>query len=88
MVLMWKRGGTKTRVFTVIAYLILCSRVVWLLTEDFSGLIGFILSNAYVWLMLAMLFVTPGLPPNAEPKLGSLDVGSARLVKLPRAVRV
>lgn len=88
MVLMWQRGGTKTRVFALIAYVILCSRVVWLFTEDFSGLIGFVLSNAYVWLMLAMLFVTPGLPPHAEPKLRSLDIGSARRVKLPRAVRV
>lgn len=87
-VLIAERGGKRLWVFAGVAFAILCSRLVWLYTNDFGGLDGFLLSNAYVWLMLALLVVTPALPAKREPDLGSGEVAAAGRVHRPRSVRV
>jgi alpha-1,2-mannosyltransferase len=88
-VLIVERGGTGRRVFAGVAFAILCSRVVWLYTEDFGGFDGFLLSNTYVWVMLALLVVTPGLPAQqAEPDVRGGEVAATRRVGRPRSVRV
>ncbi|PSM40528.1 hypothetical protein C6Y14_25515 [Streptomyces dioscori] len=40
-------------------YVLLCSSVVWLWFDDASGIVGFVGSNAYVWITLGLLL---GLP--------------------------
>ncbi len=88
-VLLIERGSTRLRIFGVVAYAVLCSRLVWLYQDNFGGIEGFVFSNAYVWLMLALLALTPGLVTNqAEPDLGSRMVAAARGVRRPRSVRV
>jgi alpha-1,2-mannosyltransferase len=43
---------------SVVAYLVLCSSVVWLWRFDASGVSGFLGSNAYMWLTLWLLIST------------------------------
>ncbi|MEU8068519.1 glycosyltransferase family 87 protein [Micromonospora sp. NPDC049151] len=43
----------------LIGYALLCSRIVWSWEKDFSGVDGFLGSNTYVWISLALLL---GLP--------------------------
>ncbi len=88
MVLIWRRGAKPARIFVVVAYIIMCSRLVWPFEANFDNPVYFVLSNMYVWLTLAMLFVTPALAPQAEPHLGRVEFGAPRPVKLPRSVRV
>ncbi|SCG52695.1 alpha-1,2-mannosyltransferase [Micromonospora halophytica] len=45
--------------FAVIAYGLLCSRIVWAWEKDFSGVDGFLGSNTYVWISLALLVLLP-----------------------------
>jgi alpha-1,2-mannosyltransferase len=61
-----RRLGTATGV----AYVLLCSSVVWLWWADASGVDGLIGSNAYVWISLALLV---GLPISGQP-VGDLPV--------------
>ncbi|MFE4535526.1 glycosyltransferase 87 family protein [Streptomyces scopuliridis] len=46
-------------------YVVLCSSVVWLWRWDSTGLDAFLGANAYVWITLGLLFVSPG--PAALP---------------------
>jgi alpha-1,2-mannosyltransferase len=88
-VLIAERGGRRLWIFAGAAFAVLSSRLVWQYQDDFGGLDGFLFSNAYVWLMLALLVVTPALPAQqAQPDLGGTDVAAARRVKRPRSVRV
>jgi alpha-1,2-mannosyltransferase len=52
------RAGFRAR--ATVVYVILCSSVVWLWSTDTSGVLGFIGSNAYVWLSLWLLLTLPG----------------------------
>ncbi|MFK3980312.1 glycosyltransferase 87 family protein [Micromonospora sp. NPDC050397] len=45
--------------FGIIAYVLLCSRLVWVWEHDFTGVDGFLGSNAYVWISIALLLGTP-----------------------------
>lgn len=45
--------------FALVAYLILISRLVWIWERNFSGVIGFLGSNAYVWISVALLVMLP-----------------------------
>ncbi len=45
--------------FAIVGYLVLISRLVWIWQLDFSGVLGFLGSNAYVWVSLALLLVLP-----------------------------
>jgi alpha-1,2-mannosyltransferase len=45
-------------------YAVLCSSIVWLWAVNFSGIDGFLFSNTYVWIGLAMLFVLPVSVPE------------------------
>jgi alpha-1,2-mannosyltransferase len=88
-VLIVERGGRRLWIFAGVAFAILCSRVVWAYTDNFGGLDGFLLSNAYVWLMLALLVVTPSLPAaQGELHLGSGEVAATRGIRRPRSIRV
>ncbi|WNF00620.1 glycosyltransferase 87 family protein [Streptomyces luomodiensis] len=42
-----------------VVYVILCSSVVWLWRFDFTGVDGFLGSNAYVWICLGLLIALP-----------------------------
>lgn len=59
--------------FAIVAYLVLISRLVWIWERDFSGVIGFLGSNAYVWISLALLVLLPigGQPVDAGERLGA-----------------
>ncbi|GIF78564.1 glycosyltransferase 87 family protein [Asanoa siamensis] len=46
-------------VFAAIAYAVLCSRLVWQWEYGFGGVGGFLGSNAYVWVSLALLLFLP-----------------------------
>ncbi|SCG48196.1 alpha-1,2-mannosyltransferase [Micromonospora siamensis] len=50
--------------FAGIAYALLCSRIVWLWEKDFSGVDGFLGSNVYVWISIALLVL---LPTSSRP---------------------
>ncbi|MEH0840805.1 glycosyltransferase family 87 protein [Micromonospora sp. CPCC 205711] len=45
--------------FVVVAYGLLISRIVWAWEKDFSGVDGFLGSNTYVWISLALLLLLP-----------------------------
>ena len=47
----------------IVAYLVLISRLVWIWERRFDGLLGFVGSNAYVWVSVALLLVLPVRPP-------------------------
>ncbi|MGB2571338.1 glycosyltransferase family 87 protein [Micromonospora citrea] len=51
--------------FAVVAYGLLCSRIVWGWEKDFTGLDGFLGSNTYVWISLALLVLLPIRRPAA-----------------------
>ncbi|HEX6685848.1 MAG TPA: glycosyltransferase 87 family protein [Candidatus Limnocylindrales bacterium] len=77
-VLIVERGGKARLWFAAFAFVVLSSRGVWLYEEDFSGLTGFVFSNAYVWIMLALLLVTPSDDRHAY--LGEVELGAAGAV--------
>ncbi|MGW4463392.1 glycosyltransferase 87 family protein [Micromonospora sp. NPDC004704] len=52
--------------FAIVAYAVLCSRLVWSWEHDFTGVGGFLGSNAYVWVSIALLV---GLPIGAPSRL-------------------
>ncbi len=56
------------------AYAVLCSRLVWAWRVDFGGLDGFLFSNAYLWISLALLAGLPIRPRSADPE-GVADLG-------------
>jgi alpha-1,2-mannosyltransferase len=70
------------------AYVVLCSRLVWAWRVDFGGLDGFVFSNAYVWISVALLV---GLPVRSEAHrvadLGEVDRVAARRVDTEGAAR-
>ncbi|HEV7709267.1 MAG TPA: glycosyltransferase 87 family protein [Asanoa sp.] len=45
--------------FAIIGYAVLCSRLVWVWEHGFGGIGGFLGSNAYVWVSLALLLFLP-----------------------------
>ncbi|NES12780.1 MULTISPECIES: glycosyltransferase 87 family protein [Micromonospora] len=55
------RGGRRRLLLAaaLVGYAVLISRIVWAWEEDFTGVSGFLGSNAYVWISLALLL---GLP--------------------------
>lgn len=68
------RGSVRRRVrlaLAIIGYGLLCSRLVWAWRADFGGLDGFVFSNAYVWIALALLI---GLPVSARQRDGVADL--------------
>ncbi|PZG19262.1 hypothetical protein C1I95_12000 [Micromonospora craterilacus] len=56
-------------VATTIGYGFLTSRIVWAWEWDFGGVDGFLFSNTYVWISLALLAFLPVRPP--APPVGS-----------------
>lgn len=53
--------------FAIVAYLVLISRLVWIWEWDFGGPVGFLGSNAYVWISFALLVVLPiRRPPSTD----------------------
>jgi alpha-1,2-mannosyltransferase len=62
-------------------YAVLCSRLVWAWRADFGGLDGFLVSNAYVWISLALLI---GLPVGERAGRGANRQGVADLVEVDR----
>lgn len=53
--------------FAAVAYLLLISRLVWIWEHDFGGVTGFLGSNAYVWLSVALLVALPLRRPPGPP---------------------
>jgi alpha-1,2-mannosyltransferase len=86
-VLLVERGGRARLIFAGAAFAVLSSRLVWLFEKDFSGVTGFLFSNAYVWLMLALLVVTPSAAHDREADLGIVGLGAPRPVEGRDAVR-
>ncbi|MBU8859494.1 MULTISPECIES: glycosyltransferase family 87 protein [unclassified Micromonospora] len=64
-----------------IGYALLCSRIVWSWEKDFTGVDGFLGSNTYVWISLALLLGLPirrWLTPAGGERLGGeAPAGSA-----------
>ncbi|MGC4891791.1 glycosyltransferase family 87 protein [Micromonospora sp. DT227] len=66
----------------LIGYALLCSRIVWSWEKDFTGVDGFLGSNTYVWISLALLLGLPirrwAVPAGgAGPAGGTGPAGSA-----------
>ncbi|WBC09698.1 glycosyltransferase family 87 protein [Micromonospora sp. CA-248089] len=65
----------------VIGYALLCSRIVWSWEKDFTGVDGFLGSNTYVWISLALLLGLPIrrwlTPIDGERRGDDLPAGSA-----------
>ncbi|MCG5452539.1 MULTISPECIES: glycosyltransferase family 87 protein [Micromonospora] len=97
-------AGRRRQVLLVaatIGYALLISRTVWLWEKDFTGVDGFLGSNAYVWVSLALLAFLPirrWLTPNGSaveasgvPQLDEPDrrapTGQRHLVGRPLTVR-
>ncbi len=88
-VLILERGRRWLQVFAAVCFAVLCSRVVWVYQKDFSGLDGFLFSNTYVWIMLALLFLTPGLTAaQRDLSLGGVKVAAGMPVGVRRSVGV
>ncbi|MBB5828047.1 glycosyltransferase family 87 protein [Micromonospora carbonacea] len=51
----------------IIGYALLCSRIVWAWEKDFTGVDGFLGSNTYVWISLALLLFLPVRRPADQP---------------------
>jgi alpha-1,2-mannosyltransferase len=58
--------------FAIFAYLILISRLVWIWQSRFDGLLGFVGSNFYVWISLALLLVLPVRGPGQLAEAGGV----------------
>ncbi|MGK5444950.1 glycosyltransferase 87 family protein [Micromonospora sp. URMC 105] len=76
-------AGTRRRAlaaFAVVAYGLLISRIVWAWEKDFTGVDGFLGSNTYVWISLALLVLLPirrwAVPAAAGPA-GRPDPGGS-----------
>ncbi|MEV1143855.1 glycosyltransferase family 87 protein [Micromonospora sp. NPDC049799] len=82
-------GGRRRRALlaaAVVAYALLISRIVWAWEKDFTGLDGFLGSNTYVWISLAVLAFLPlrhdsttagsARDPSGVPQLGEVDRGT------------
>ena len=57
-----RASGRRRRVllgFAIVGYAVLCSRLVWAWEHGFGGVGGFLGSNAYVWISLALLVFLP-----------------------------
>ncbi|WP_433267837.1 glycosyltransferase 87 family protein [Micromonospora vinacea] len=97
-------AGRRRQVLLVaatIGYALLISRTVWLWEKDFTGIDGFLGSNAYVWVSLALLaflpirrWLTPGgstVEASGVPQLDQPDrrtpTGQRHLVGRPLTVR-
>ncbi|MBB5867941.1 alpha-1,2-mannosyltransferase [Allocatelliglobosispora scoriae] len=50
---------TRRSAAAVVGYALMCSSVVWLFANNYAGFIGFVGSNTYVWVGLALLLVLP-----------------------------
>ncbi|MEV0809470.1 glycosyltransferase 87 family protein [Micromonospora sp. NPDC050200] len=77
-------GGLRRRAllaFAVVAYGLLISRIVWAWEKDFTGVDGFLGSNTYVWISLALLVLLPirrwAAPATAGPTRRPGPPGSA-----------
>ena len=77
----------------VIGYALLCSRIVWSWEKDFTGVDGFLGSNTYVWISLALLLGLPirrwlspagGGRPGGEAPAGSASGGVPQLAEQER----
>jgi alpha-1,2-mannosyltransferase len=86
-VLLVERGGRARVIFAAIAVGVLSSRLVWVFEKDFSGWTGFLFSNAYVWIMLALLLFTPSSTHDRETDLGVVELGAPGPVEGRDAVR-
>ncbi|WP_431934826.1 glycosyltransferase family 87 protein [Micromonospora sp. RP3T] len=60
----------------LIGYALLCSRIVWSWEKDFTGVDGFLGSNTYVWISLALLLALP-IRRWAVPAGGAGPAGDA-----------
>lgn len=71
--------------FAIFAYGLLISRLVWVWDEDFAGPAGFLGSNAYVWLSVALLVLLPVRDPSTiqPPRVPHLGQVHRRLVRRP-----
>ncbi len=70
-------GSRRRRVLLVaaiIAYAFLTSRIVWAWERDFTGVDGFLGSNTYVWISLALLAFLPVRSPSARSPVEAADV--------------
>ncbi|MFJ1538574.1 glycosyltransferase family 87 protein [Micromonospora chalcea] len=77
----------------LIGYALLCSRIVWSWEKDFTGMDGFLGSNTYVWISLALLLGLPirrwlspagGGRPGGEVPAGSASGGVPQLAEQER----
>lgn len=75
----------------VAGYALLCSRLVWAFRVDFQGIEGFVFSNAYLWVSLALLVGLPTRAPSAaavdaqdETHLGQVNGLPARALHTKR----
>jgi len=76
--------------FTIFAYVLLCSRLVWSFHERFYNPVGWFLSNAYVWISIALLVALPirqrpATPDTDEPAVDRADDEVDRELALPRS---
>lgn len=70
-------------------YGVLCTSVVWLWSDDASGVGGFLGSNIYTWITLGLLFGLPVGRPVALPlELRPGQAGSLRSARSPRSARL
>ncbi|MGC5050708.1 glycosyltransferase family 87 protein [Micromonospora sp. DT48] len=84
-------GGRRRRVLlacAAIGYAFLISRIVWAWEKDFTGLDGFLFSNTYVWISLALLaFLPVGRPVVPGSPVDSVAVESAAVPQLDQVDR-
>ncbi len=73
--------------FAVVAYAFLISRFVWIWERDFSGVLGFVGSNFYVWISIALLLALPIRVQGAGSTVSSGSPTGVRLGGPPHARR-
>jgi alpha-1,2-mannosyltransferase len=69
--------------FLIFSYVLLCSRLVWAFHEEWDNPLGWFLSNAYVWISIALLVALP-IRPRRVPKSPADPSGGASMRELDR----
>jgi len=61
----------------IVGYALLISHLVWIWERNFTGILGFLGGNAYVWVSVALLLALPAPPAGAGDGAPELAAGGA-----------
>lgn len=83
--IMFADSGRRNLRAAAAMYVVLCSSLIWLWSVDSTGIDGFLFSNLYVWVGLALAFALPARVPVPEPVPGQPRLVLQTQITLPSA---